>query len=71
MNKAYGINVIIDYLSGGPNIEGALASNTGNYDDGGYICNIKDNYFTYRLGGDTSPHYVLDDYLPNNSERTL
>ena len=71
MNKAYGINVIIDYLSGGPNIEGALASNTGNFDDGGYICNIKDDYFTYRVAGDTSPHYVLNDYLPNNSERTL
>ena len=75
MNKAYGINVIIDYLSGGPNIEGILASNNDLYDYGGWICNIQHNsqgmYFTYKAGNDKSPNYVLDDYLPNKSERTL
>ena len=75
LNKAYGINVIIDYADGGQNIEGILASNNDLYDYGGWICNIQYNsqgmYFTYKAGNDKSPNYVLDDYLPNKSERTL
>ena len=75
LNKAYGINVIIDYNDGGPNIEGILAGNNDAYDYGGWICNIQHNsqgmYFTYKAGSNTSPNYVLDDYLPNKSERTL
>lgn len=71
--KAYGINVIRDATD--PNIEGSLASNNDNYNAGGYICNIQSNsqgmYFTYKAGSTTSPNYVLNDYLPNNSERTF
>ena len=73
MNKAYGINVIRDATD--PNIEGILAGNNDNYDAGGWICNIQhnsnDSYFTYKAGSTTSPNYVLNDYLPNNSERTF
>lgn len=75
LNKAYGINVIIDYNDRGPNIEGILASNNDSYDYGGWICNIQHDsqgmYFTYKAGNDISPNYVLNDYLPNKSERTL
>lgn len=74
MNKAYGINVIRDATD--PNIRGPLASNNDNYNYGGYICNIKYNsseglYFNYNAGSTTTPNYVLNDYLPNNSERTF
>ena len=73
MNKAYGINVIRDATD--PNIEGILAGNNDNYGAGGWICNIQHNsngsYFTYKAGSNISPNYVLNDYLPNNSERVL
>lgn len=73
INKAYGFNVIRDATD--PNIEGILAGNNDAYDAGGYICNIQTNssglYFTYKAGSSTSPNYVLNDYLPNNSERTF
>lgn len=74
MNKAYGINVIRDATD--PNIEGVLLGNNDNYNAGGYICNIKYNsseglYFNYNAGITTTPNYVLNDYLPNNSERTF
>ena len=73
MNKAYGINVIRDATD--PNIKGILLGNSDSYDYGGWICNIQSNssglYFTYKAGNSTSPNYVLNDYLPNNSERTF
>lgn len=73
MAKAYGINVIRNATD--PNIGGILAENNSSYGDGGWICNIQHNsngsYFTYKAGSSTSPNYVLNDYLPNNSERTL
>ena len=73
MGKAYGINVIRDATD--PNIEGILAGNNDNYGAGGWICNIQTNsngvYFTYKAGSNISPNYVLNDYLPNNSERVL
>lgn len=71
--KAYGINVIRDATD--PNIKGILLGNNDAYDAGGWICNIQSNssglYFTYKAGNSTSPNYVLNDYLPNNSERTF
>lgn len=71
--KAYGFNIIRD--STDSNIEGILAKNNSSYSSGGYICNIQTNssglYFTYKAGSSTSPNYVLNDYLPNNSKRRL
>ena len=75
MNKAYGINLIINAT--GPNIGGVLAGNNHMETYGGYICNIQGNsqgldlYFTYRVGISKSPNYVFADYFPKNSERTL
>ena len=73
LNKAYGINVIRDATD--QNIKGILLGNNDAYDAGGWICNIQSNssglYFTYKAGNSTSPNYVLNDYLPNNSERTF
>lgn len=73
MNKAYGINLVIDATY--PNIEGILAGNNNAYDAGGWICNIQHNsqgvYFTYKVGISKSPNYVFNDYFPENSERTL
>lgn len=73
MGKAYGFNIIRDATD--PNIEGILAENNSSYGSGGYICNIQTNssglYFTYKAGSSTSPNYVLNDYLPNNSKRRL
>ena len=73
MNKAYGFNIIRDATDS--NIEGILAENNSSYGGGGYICNIQTNssglYFTYKAGSSTSPNYVLNDYLPNNSKRRL
>ena len=69
--KAYGFNVIRDATDS--NIGGILAENNSSYNSGGYICNIQRNssglYFTYKAGSSTSPNYVLNDYLPNNSKR--
>ena len=69
--KAYGFNIIRDATDS--NIEGILAENNSSYGSGGYICNIQTNssglYFTYKAGSSTSPNYVLNDYLPNNSKR--
>lgn len=71
MGKAYGFNIIRDATDS--NIEGILAENNSSYGSGGYICNIQTNssglYFTYKAGSSTSPNYVLNDYLPNNSKR--
>ena len=71
--KAYGFNIIRDATDS--NIEGILAENNSSYGSGGYICNIQTNssglYFTYKAGSSTSPNYVLNDYLPNNSKRRL
>ena len=71
--KAYGFNIIRDATDS--NIEGILAENNSSYNSGGYICNIQTNssglYFTYKAGSSTSPNYVLNDYLPNNSKRRL
>ena len=73
MDKAYGINVI--RYTTDQNIKGILLGNNDAYDAGGWICNIQSNsigsYFNYKAGSSTSPNYVLNDYLPNNSERTL
>lgn len=73
MNKAYGINFIINATY--PNIEGVLLGNNDAYDYGGWICNIQHNsqglYFTYKVGISKSPNYVYSDYFSENSERTL
>ena len=73
MDKAYGFNIIREATDS--NIEGILAENNSSYGSGGYICNIQTNssglYFTYKAGSSTSPNYVLNDYLPNNSKRRL
>lgn len=73
MNKAYGINLIIEDT--GPNIGGVLAGNNDAYDYGGWICHIQSDsqglYFTYKVGISKSPKYVFYDYFPKNAERTL
>ena len=73
MNKAYGINLIIE--DAGPNIGGVLVGNNNAYDAGGWICHIQSDsqgmYFTYKVGISKSPKYVFNDYFPKNSERIL